>query len=65
MRRVMLLILCLAAAPPLELPGHLADYSDKWTAVFNERHEASDKLELEVSESLERTNVRVEWAEGS
>lgn len=71
-------ILRLVAAPPAappgtpppepagklnELPGYLVDYNDTYIAVFNTDHTPEETLELTLSESAERPNVKVDLLE--
>ncbi len=42
----------------MELYGHLAEYSDKYIAVFNLEHPPIETLEIELTESTERPGVK-------
>ena len=44
----------------IDIPGYLVDYTDKWVAIFNEKHEPLETFTVEVSEDLERTGMKVE-----
>ena len=44
----------------IELTGYLAEYSDKYLAVFNIDHPTEEKLELGLDESIEREDLTVE-----
>ena len=52
-----------AEQPPVELPGFLAEYTEKYLAVFNLKHEPIERLELTVGESVQRPGVRIELQE--
>ena len=47
-------------ASPIELPGYLVEYSEKYVAVFNVEHEPLEDVRLELTDSAEREGVRVE-----
>lgn len=46
-----------------EIAGYLVDYNDAYVAVFNVDHTPEERIELELSESMERPNLRVELLE--
>jgi hypothetical protein len=46
--------------PPVELPGYLVDYSDRFVAVFNVEQEPQEAFELQVTESQQREGVKVD-----
>jgi len=48
--------------PPVELPGYLVDYSDRFVAVFNVEQEPQEAFELRVTEPVEREGVKVDRA---
>ncbi|MHC4273827.1 MAG: hypothetical protein ACYSUR_09180 [Planctomycetota bacterium] len=48
--------------PPVELPGYLVDYSDRFVAVFNVEQEPQDAFELRVTEPVQREGVKVDRA---
>lgn len=48
---------------PNEIAGYLVDYNDTHVAVFNVDHTPHERVELELGESAERPNVKVELAE--
>jgi len=43
----------------IDIPGYLVDYTEKWIAIFNEKHEPLERFDMHVTESLERTGVKV------
>ncbi len=45
---------------PVELPGYLVDYSDRFIAVFNVEHEPIERIELELTESVEQAGIKAE-----
>jgi hypothetical protein len=45
--------------PPIELPGYLVDYTDKYVAVFNVEHTSEEALELQIEGPMERAGCRV------
>jgi len=45
---------------PMELPGFLADYSNKYVAVFNLKHEPLERIELVVTESTQCPGFKVD-----
>ena len=42
---------------PIELPGYLVDYTDRFIAVFNVAHEPEQQIELPMTEAAERPGV--------
>ena len=49
--------------PPIELPGYLVDYTDKYVAVFNVEHMVEESLDLEVSGPVEQRGLKIELGE--
>lgn len=47
------------AKRPLEFPGYLAEYSDRFVSVFNVEHTPLESFELRVTEPLARPGVKV------
>lgn len=43
-----------------ELPGYLVEYSDRFLAVFNVSHEPVEKIELEVTEPVQREGISID-----
>ncbi|MEX0653026.1 MAG: hypothetical protein WD534_14510 [Phycisphaeraceae bacterium] len=43
----------------VELPGYLVDYTDRFVAVFNVEHAPLETIELTLTETTERGNVKV------
>jgi hypothetical protein len=48
--------------PPVELPGYLVDYSDRFVAVFNVEQEPQEAFELQVTEPVHREGMKVDRA---
>jgi hypothetical protein len=46
--------------PPLELPGYLVDYTERFVAVFNADHEPVEAFELQVTGSVQREGLKVD-----
>ncbi len=44
---------------PIELPGYLVDYTDKYIAVFNVEHASEEAMELEIDGPVERAGCKV------
>lgn len=44
----------------MELPGYLVDYTDAYIAVFNVEHEPEERFTLDVTQSQERANLKLE-----
>ena len=44
---------------PVELHGYLADYTDKYIAIVNIEHHPLELIELEATESTERSGVKI------
>ncbi len=51
-----------ADRPPVELPGYLVDYSDRFVAVFNVEQEPEEAFELRVTEPVQREGVKIDRA---
>lgn len=51
------------AQRPVELPGFLAEYTEKYLAVFNVKHVPIERFELTLDESVERPDVRIDLQE--
>jgi hypothetical protein len=49
---------------PLQLPGYLVDYSDRFVAVFNVDHEPEDVYTLDVTENIERPEFAITFEDG-
>lgn len=45
--------------PPIELPGYLVDYTDKYLAVFSVEHTAGEPFDLEITGPVQRPGLNV------
>lgn len=52
-----------APSGPVELPGYLVDYTEKYVAVFNVDHAPLDEISLEVTEDTETEVLQISFAE--
>jgi len=52
-----------AEQKPVELPGFLAEYTDKYLAVFNLKHDPIERFELTIDQSMQRPGVRIDLQE--
>ncbi len=51
-------------ASPMDLPGYLVDYTDRYLAVFNVEHEPIAVERLEVTDSLQRPGYTIVLSDG-
>ncbi len=45
--------------PPIELPGYLVDYTNKYLAVFNVQHTPRESLDLEITGPVQQPGLSV------
>ena len=48
----------------MDLPGYLAEYSDRFVALFNVEHEAHETISVPLDQPLDRDDLKIELAGG-